>query len=74
MKRHAEPVKKENMKSLVMFGDLSHLPVDHLSSLVDTVSSTRLGGLGVVSVPVHSRAMSARAVDTTVKRLHMQDM
>ena len=38
MKRHGESVKKENFHSLIMFGDLSNLPLDHLTSVVESVS------------------------------------
>lgn len=37
-KRAAEPVKKENLSTLLTYGDISHLPLDHLSFIVDTVS------------------------------------
>ena len=39
IKRHAEQVKKENLKTLVMFGDVSHIPLDQLSNLVESVSN-----------------------------------
>ena len=37
VKRRPEQVKKENFHDLIMFGDLSHLPLDHFTSLMDTV-------------------------------------
>ena len=39
MKRKADVVKKDNFKTLVAFGDVSHLPLDHLNSIVEAVSS-----------------------------------
>ena len=39
IKRAADPIKKENIKSLLMFGDVSHIPLDQLSYLVESVSS-----------------------------------
>lgn len=38
MKRRPETVKKDNFHDLVMFGDLSHLPLDHFTSLMETVN------------------------------------
>ena len=38
IKRQAEALKKDNMKSLLMVGDVSHLPLDQLSFLVESVS------------------------------------
>ena len=37
MKRHGEAVKKDNFYTLVVFGDLSSLPLDHLTSLIESV-------------------------------------
>ena len=37
VKRRPEQVKKDNFHDLIMFGDLSHLPLDHFTSLMDTV-------------------------------------
>ena len=37
IKRHADQIKKENMKTLLMFGDVSHVPLDQLSNLVESV-------------------------------------
>ena len=39
VKRRPESIKKDNFHDLVMFGDLSHVPLDHFSALIDTVSS-----------------------------------
>ena len=39
-KRHAEPIKKDTFHNQVMFGDLCSLPLEHLTSLVETVSLT----------------------------------
>ena len=39
-KRHAEPIKKESFHSQVMFGDLCNIPLEHLTSLVETVCGT----------------------------------
>ncbi len=36
MKRNAEKLSKENTKNLI-FGDMSHLPLDQLSSTVESV-------------------------------------
>ena len=41
IKRQAEAVKKDNIKSLLMFGDVSHIPLDQLSFLVESVSAER---------------------------------
>lgn len=38
VKRRPESIKKDNFHNLVMFGDLSHVPLDHFSALIDTVS------------------------------------
>jgi len=38
IKRKPEPIKKETLYSLLMFGDMSYTPLDQLSSLVDAVS------------------------------------
>ena len=38
VKRHTDQVKKENFHTLIMFGDMSHLALDHFTSLIDTVS------------------------------------
>ena len=38
IKRHADQVKKDNIKTLLMFGDVSHIPLDQLSNLVESVS------------------------------------
>ena len=38
IKRQAEAVKKDNIKSLLMFGDVSHIPLDQLSFVVESVS------------------------------------
>ena len=40
VKRRPESIKKDNFHDLVMFGDLSHVPLDHFSALIDTVSSS----------------------------------
>ncbi len=37
IKRQADQIKKENMKTLLMFGDVSHIPLDQLSNLVESV-------------------------------------
>ena len=39
VKRHAEPVKADTFHSLVMVGDLSHFPLDHFTTVVETVST-----------------------------------
>ena len=38
IKRKPEPIKKETIHTLLMFGDMSYTPLDQLSSLVDAVS------------------------------------
>lgn len=38
IKRAPEAIKKENVKTLLMFGDVSHIPLDQLSYLVESVS------------------------------------
>ena len=38
MKRHGEPVKADTFHSLVMVGDLSHFPLDHFTTVIETVS------------------------------------
>lgn len=38
IKRSPESLKKENIKTLLMFGDVSHIPLDQLSHLVESVS------------------------------------
>ena len=38
IKRQPEQVKKENVKTLLLFGDVSHVPLDQLSNLVESVS------------------------------------
>ncbi len=40
MKRHGDAIKKDNFFNLVVFGDLSSLPLDHFTSLVESVSCT----------------------------------
>ena len=40
IKRKAEVIKKDNLKSLLSFGDMSYTPLDHLTSMVDAVSCT----------------------------------
>lgn len=42
VKRRSESIKKDNFHDLVMFGDLSHVPLDHFSALIDTVSGLLL--------------------------------
>lgn len=54
MKRAAEPVKKDNFKSLLMFGDICHLPLDHLSSLVDSVSLKQSSPFSLNDTKAHS--------------------
>ena len=39
IKRNPEAVKKENIKTLLMFGDVSQIPLDQLSYLVESVST-----------------------------------
>ena len=39
VKRFAEVIKRDNLKRLLIFGDLSYTPLDHLTSLVDAVSA-----------------------------------
>ena len=41
MKRQAVPIKKENFHSVLVFGDMAHLPLDQLTTLVDAVSMLR---------------------------------
>ena len=38
IKRKADVIKKDNLKSLLSFGDMSYTPLDHLTSMVDAVS------------------------------------
>ena len=38
IKRKPEPIKKETIHTLLMYGDMSYTPLDQLSSLVDAVS------------------------------------
>ena len=38
IKRHSEPIKKDNFHSLVLFGDVSHLALDHFTALIENVS------------------------------------
>ena len=38
VKRKADVIKKDNVKSLLSFGDMSYTPLDHLTSMVDAVS------------------------------------
>lgn len=38
IKRTPDSIKKENLKTLLMFGDVSHIPLDQLSYLVESVS------------------------------------
>ena len=38
IKRNASAISQENIKSQMMFGDLSYSPLDQMSSLVDDVS------------------------------------
>lgn len=38
VKRRADVVKKDTFKTLVAFGDVSHLPLDQLNSMVESVS------------------------------------
>lgn len=40
LKRQADAVKKENIKTLLVFGDMSHVPLDQLASIVESVSCT----------------------------------
>ena len=40
IKRKAEAIKKDNIHSLLIFGDMSYTPLDQLSSLVDAVSKS----------------------------------
>ena len=37
LKRQAEAVKKENIKTLLIFGDMSHVPLDQLASIVESL-------------------------------------
>ena len=37
VKHHGEPVNKVNFHRQIMFGDLSSLPLDHLTSLIESV-------------------------------------
>ena len=37
VKRRPETIKKDNFYDLVMFGDLSHVPLDHFTNLMETV-------------------------------------
>ena len=46
MKLRAEVVKKETVKSLIAFGDVSHLPLDQLNAIVESVSG----------LPAHTQA------------------
>lgn len=43
IKRKADVVKKDNLKSLLSFGDMSYAPLDHLTSMVDAVSCSQAG-------------------------------
>ena len=38
VKRRHEIIKKDNFHDLVMFGDLSHVPLDHFTAFIDSVS------------------------------------
>ena len=38
IKRAAEALKKDNFKELLLFGDMSQVPLDQLSSVVESVS------------------------------------
>lgn len=40
IKRKADVIKKDNLKTLLSFGDMSYTPLDHLTSMVDAVSCT----------------------------------
>eukprot|EP00731_Ephydatia_muelleri_P036494 Em0265g1a len=37
LKRQADAVKKENIKALLIFGDMSHVPLDQLASIVESL-------------------------------------
>lgn len=37
VKRQAEVVKADTFRQLIMYGDVAHLPLDHLSSLIESV-------------------------------------
>lgn len=39
VKRQCAPVKKGSFKQMVMYGEISTLPLDQLISMVDTVSA-----------------------------------
>ena len=39
IKKSAEQLKKDNLKEILLLGDLSSLPLDQLSSIVDAVST-----------------------------------
>ena len=39
IKRQPEAIKKDNIKTLLMFGDVSHIPLEQLSYLVESVST-----------------------------------
>ena len=39
VKRQAEVVKADTFRQLIMYGDVAHLPLDHLSSLIESVRS-----------------------------------
>jgi hypothetical protein len=39
VKRQSESIKKDNFHSLVVFGDLSGLPLEHLTSLIEMVGA-----------------------------------
>ena len=45
VKRKADVVKKETFNSLLAFGDVSHLPLDQLNSMVESVSPHSLNHL-----------------------------
>lgn len=40
VKRRADVVKKDTFKTLIAFGDVSHLPLDQLNSMVESVRSS----------------------------------
>ena len=45
VKRAAEVVKKDNFNRLVMYGEMSMLPLDQLTATVDTVSARLYCGM-----------------------------
>ena len=38
VKKRADVVKKDTFKTLIAFGDVAHLPLDQLNSIVESVS------------------------------------